>query len=170
MPYLGLCLGMQIMVVEAARNLAGLTGANSTEFDPKTNHPVIDIMPDQKDIDSFGGTMRLGSYPCKLQPGSLADGAYPSSLVAERHRHRFEFNNEYLQLLGNVGLNATGVSPDGRLVEICELADHPFMLGVQFHPEFCSRPDRPHPLFSTFVHVAKSILREGAQRPLHFER
>jgi CTP synthase len=169
-PYLGLCLGMQIMVVEAARSLAGLTGANSTEFDPKTDHPVIDIMPDQKEIDSFGGTMRLGSYPCKLQAGSLALEAYPSSSVAERHRHRFEFNNQYLQLLSDVGLNATGVSPDGRLVEICELADHPFMLGVQFHPEFCSRPDRPHPLFSTFVEVAKSTLREGAQRPLHFER
>jgi CTP synthase len=168
-PYLGLCLGMQIMVVEVARSLAGLSGANSTEFDPETVHPVIDFMPDQKDIDSFGGTMRLGSYPCELQPGSLAAEAYPSSLIDERHRHRFELNNQYIESLKAVGLNATGRSPDGRLVEICELADHPFMLGVQFHPEFCSRPNRPHPLFSAFVKIAKSILRTGAQQPLHFK-
>ena len=166
-PYLGLCLGMQIMVVEVARNLAGLSKANSTEFDPETVHPVIDFMPEQKEVDSLGGTMRLGSYPCELQPGSLALEAYSSPLVDERHRHRFELNNAYLEQLQAVGLNATGISPDGQLVEICELVEHPFMLGVQFHPEFRSRPDRPHPLFSEFIKVAKSILREGAQRPLH---
>lgn len=150
-PYLGLCLGMQVMVVELARHFLHSEEPNSTEFDINTKYPVIDLMPDQRDISEMGGTMRLGSYPCQLVPGTLAAAAYGQELIHERHRHRFEVNNTYRDLLTRAGLIFSGLSPDGRLVEIGELADHPFMLGCQFHPEFKSRPTRPHPLFQAFV-------------------
>jgi CTP synthase len=154
-PYLGLCLGMQLMVVEFSRNVLGHEDANSTEFDPSTSYPVIDLMPDQRGISDMGGTMRLGLYPCELQPGTLAAEAYPQSLVQERHRHRFELNNASREELQTGGMRFSGISPDGRLVEIAELTDHPFMLGTQFHPEFLSRPNRPHPLFVAFLKAVK---------------
>jgi CTP synthase len=150
-PYLGLCLGMQLMVVEFARHVLGNDEANSTEFDRSTSDPVIDLMPDQRGIVDMGGTMRLGLYPCQLQVGTHAAEAYPTPLVEERHRHRFEFNNAYRDSLERAGMCYSGISPDGRLVEIAELRDHPFMLGTQFHPEFLSRPNRPHPLFVAFL-------------------
>jgi CTP synthase len=150
-PYLGLCLGMQVMVIELARLALDSNEPSSTEFDIKTRFPVIDLMPDQRDISEMGGTMRLGLYPCQLAPGTLAAAAYGQALVYERHRHRFEVNNVYRDLLASAGLIFSGVSPDGRLVEIGELAGHPFMLGCQFHPELRSRPTRPHPLFQAFV-------------------
>jgi CTP synthase len=150
-PYLGLCLGMQVMVIEFAREVLKDEETNSTEFDPSTPHPVIDLMPDQRVLTDMGGTMRLGLYPCQLQPGTIAGKAYSLELVHERHRHRFEFKNAYRQVLQDAGMRFSGLSPDGRLVEIAELADHPFMLGTQFHPEFLSRPNRPHPLFLAFV-------------------
>ena len=162
-PYLGLCLGLQVMVVEVARNLLGKAQANSTEFDPDTPDPVIDLMPDQRDVKQMGGTMRLGIYPCEVTAGSWAETAYGQSRVEERHRHRYEFNNSYREGLESVGLWPTGLSPDKRLVEIMEMEDHPFMVGVQFHPEFLSRPNRPHPLFREFIGVAKQTLREGGQ-------
>lgn len=150
-PYLGLCLGMQLMVVEFARYVLNDEDVNSTEFDRGTNHPVIDLMPDQRGIVDMGGTMRLGLYPCQLQTGTHAAEAYQQDLVQERHRHRFEFNNAYRETLEKAGMSYSGLSPDGRLVEIAELRDHPFMLGTQFHPEFLSRPNRPHPLFVAFL-------------------
>jgi len=165
-PYLGLCLGMQVMVIEFARYALGSKEANSTEFNADTPHPVIDLMPDQKDKKSKGGTMRLGEYPCKLVDGSRAANAYGQGLIYERHRHRYEFNNEYRQLLEKAGMVYSGLSPDGRLVEVCELADHPWMVACQFHPEFGSRPGHPHPLFHDFIGAAKNVLREGAQPPL----
>ena len=139
------------MVVEYARDILHLEGANSTEFDPETPYPVIDLMPDQHQVREMGGTMRLGLYPCHLVEGSRAAEAYEKSVVLERHRHRYEFNNEYLELLAEAGLKASGISPDGSLVEISEVVDHPFMVGVQFHPEFRSRPERAHPLFRQFL-------------------
>ena len=157
-PYLGLCLGMQLMVIEFARFVLGDEGTNSTEFDRATSHPVIDLMPDQRDIADMGGTMRLGLYPCALQPGTIAREAYQQELVHERHRHRFELNNAYRNPLESAGMRFSGISPDGRLVEIAELADHPFMLGTQFHPEFLSRPNRPHPLFVTFLEAVRDRL------------
>ncbi len=150
-PYLGLCLGMQLMVIEFARELFADEAANSTEFDRTTPYPVIDLMPDQHNITDMGGTMRLGLYPCKLQEGTIAHRAYDQELVEERHRHRFEFNNSYRKQLEDGGLRLSGLSPDGKLVEIAEISDHPFMVGTQFHPEFLSRPNRPHPLFKAFV-------------------
>jgi len=165
-PYLGLCLGMQVMVVEFARSVLGSAGVNSTEFDPSISHPVIDLLPDQKGKKSKGGTMRLGNYPCQLLDGSLAAKAYGQELVQERHRHRYEFNNKYRDQLEKAGMVFSGLSPDGRLVEVCELADHPWMLSCQFHPEFGSRPGHPHPLFRDFVSAAKEVLREGVQPPL----
>jgi CTP synthase len=158
-PYLGLCLGMQVMVIELARHLLGSDEPNSTEFDIKTQYPVIDLMADQRDISEMGGTMRLGLYPCRLRPGTKAAAAYAEALagqavIHERHRHRFEVNNAYRELLAEAGMIFSGLSPDGRLVEIGELADHPFMLGCQFHPEFRSRPTRPHPLFQGFIQAA----------------
>ena len=168
-PYLGLCLGLQVMVVEVARNVLGLTSANSTEFDPQTPDPVIDLMPEQKDVTDMGGTMRLGIYPCELVDGSRAAAAYRKRLVNERHRHRFEVNNAYLGEFEAAGLHSSGRSPDGRLVEIMELEDMPFMVGVQFHPEFLSRPNRPHPLFQDFIAIAKDTLREGGQHVLALE-
>ncbi|RLC83051.1 MAG: CTP synthase [Chloroflexi bacterium] len=154
-PYLGLCLGMQIMVIEFARYVIGSDEPNSTEFDPSTPYPVIDLLPEQKGLKELGGTMRLGAYPCKLISGTIAAQAYGTDLVYERHRHRFEFNNRYRELLTSKGLVISGLSPDGKLVEIVELADHPWMVASQFHPEFKSRPNRPHPLFMGFLAAAK---------------
>ena len=153
-PYLGLCLGMQVMCIEFARNVLGLEDANSTEFDASCEHPVIDLMPDQHGVANLGGTMRLGLYPCVLKPDTRAAQAYQTSLVNERHRHRFEFNNRYREAFEGGGACFSGLSPDGRLVEIMELKEHPFMLGSQFHPEFLSRPNRPHPLFKQLIQAA----------------
>jgi len=165
-PYLGLCLGMQVMVVEFARHVLGSTEPNSSEFDTTTRYPVIDLLPEQKEIESKGGTMRLGNYPCQLIEGSLAAKAYKQDLVYERHRHRFEFNNQFRAQLQEAGMVYSGLSPDDKLVEICELANHQWIVSCQFHPEFTSRPGCPHPLFRDFIGVAKDILREGAQPPL----
>lgn len=150
-PYLGLCLGMQLMCIELLRHVLNNDEVNSTEFDRSTQYPVIDLMPDQREIADMGGTMRLGLYPCNLQPGTQAAKAYQVDQVQERHRHRFELNNAYRDLLASGGMVFSGISPDGRLVEIVELADHPFMVATQFHPEFLSRPNRPHPLFVGFL-------------------
>jgi len=165
-PYLGLCLGMQVMCIELARHVYNSDDPNSTEFDMSTKHPVIDLMSDQRDIADMGGTMRLGVYPCQLQANTLAAHAYQTqgfgSIIQERHRHRFEFNNYYRSIMEDNGLIFSGLSPDGRLVEIAELRNHPFMLGSQFHPEFKSRPNKPHPLFVGFVQAAlKSRLQAG---------
>ena len=165
-PYLGLCLGLQVMVVEWARNILGLKDANSSEIDPDTPHPVIHIMEEQGSVTSMGGTMRLGSYPCRPVENTLAMAVYNERDVSERHRHRFELNNAYREVLENSGLIMSGLSPDGLLVETGEIKDHPYMLGVQFHPEFQSRPNRPHPLFGGFIAAAKLTLREGEQPPL----
>lgn len=150
-PYLGICLGMQMAVADFARNVAGLEGANSLEFDPTTPHPVIDLMRAQMNVHEKGGTMRLGSYPCIVKPGTLGYAAYGQEEVTERHRHRFEFNNEYREQLEAAGMIISGVSPDGTLVEMIELADHPWFVGNQGHPEFKSRPTRPAPLFRDFI-------------------
>jgi CTP synthase len=160
-PYLGLCLGMQLMVVELARSIYGDDQANSTEFDQSTPHPVIDLMPDQRGIVDMGGTMRLGLYPCELQPGTKAAQAYSAASVRERHRHRFELNNAYREVLSQAGMIFSGISPDNRLVEIAEMSDHPYMVATQFHPEFLSRPNRPHPLFAGFLQAA--IEKAGIQ-------
>jgi CTP synthase len=165
-PYLGLYLGMHAMVIEFARYALNSPEPNSTEFDASTPYPIIDLLPDQKDIENMGSTMRLGNYPCKLVDGSLAATAYGESLVEERHRHRYEFNSKFRDQLQEAGMIYSGLSPDNNLVEICELANHPWMVSCQFHPEFRSRPGRPHPLFRDFIGVAKDILREGAQPPL----
>ena len=162
-PYFGLCLGMQLMVVDFARFILGNEEPNSTEFDRGTPYPVIDLMPDQRGVVDMGGTMRLGLYPCALQPDTIAYEAYGKPLVHERHRHRFELNNSFRELLQKNGMRFSGLSPDGRLVEIAELADHPFMVGTQFHPEFLSRPNRPHPLFVAFVRAARQ--RAGLEMP-----
>ena len=153
-PYLGLCLGMQCAVIDFAREVLEAPDANSTEFAAFTSTPVIDLMPEQRDVAGLGGTMRLGLYPCRLLPGSKAHDAYGEEVVYERHRHRFEFNNEYRELLQDAGMVFSGLSPDGRLVEIIELAGHPWFVASQFHPEFRSRPNRPHPLFRSFVSAA----------------
>jgi CTP synthase len=153
-PYFGLCLGMQMMVIEFGREILATEDVNSSEFDRSTANPVIDLMPDQQGITEKGGTMRLGLYPCNLQPGTIARKAYGKDSVEERHRHRFEFNNNYRQLFSEKGMIFSGLSPDIRLVEIAELTNHPFMLGTQFHPEFLSRPTRPHPLFVAFMRAA----------------
>ena len=173
-PYLGLCLGMQVMVIELARHFLGSDEPNSTEFDIKTQYPVIDLMADQRDISEMGGTMRLGLYPCRLVPGTRAAEAYAEAfpelggeaVIQERHRHRFEVNNAYRELLTQAGMVFSGLSPDGRLVEIGELADHPFMLGCQFHPEFKSRPTRPHPLFQAFVKATIEQQKRAAEHGL----
>jgi CTP synthase len=164
-PYLGLCLGMQVMVVEFARHVFGTEDVNSTEFDPVASIPVISMLSEQRGIEEKGGTMRLGAYPCRLSPGSRAHRAYGADIVTERHRHRYEFNNAYRGLLSHAGLVPSGVSPDGTLVEICELRDHPWMLGTQFHPEFLSRPDRPHPLFRDFLGAACGRLGDDRSSP-----
>ena len=150
-PLFGICLGMQLMVAEFARNVVGLERANSSEFDADTPHPVIHLMPDQRNITDKGATMRLGAYDCSIASGSRAEKIYGSQQISERHRHRYEFNNEYRDQLEEAGLRLAGLSPDGRLVEMVEFADHPFYVGCQFHPEFKSRPMAPHPLFSHFI-------------------
>jgi len=162
-PYLGLCLGMQVMMIEFGRYALGNKRANSTEFDCDSPCPVIDLMPEQRAIDCKGGTMRLGSYPCHLVPGTKAAEAYNQAIVYERHRHRYEFNNDFRDVFEKKGVIFSGLSPDGKLVEISELKDHPWMVGCQFHPEFRSRPDRPHPLFVSFIGAAKDTLVEGMQ-------
>ncbi len=153
-PFLGLCLGLQCAVIEYARNVCGMEGANSTEFNAETPWPVIDLMPEQKEVEDKGGTMRLGEYPCRLTRGSRAATSYGQELVRERHRHRYEVNNIYREVLVERGLAAVGSSPDGKLVEVVELTGHPWFVATQFHPEFTSRPNRPHPLFRDFVAAA----------------
>jgi CTP synthase len=153
-PYFGICLGMQMAVVEFARNVAGMVGAHSSEFDNSTAYPVIDLMPDQRDIDEMGGTMRLGLYPCKIKEGSRINHIYNEGLIYERHRHRYEVNNELREILVSKGLTVSGVSPSEKLVEMIELTDHIWYVGVQFHPEFKSRPNRPHPLFRDFIRAS----------------
>ncbi len=150
-PYFGVCLGMQVAVVEFARHVANLKGAHSSEIDPETAYPVIDLLPEQKFVEDKGGTMRLGGYQCKVVPGTHAAEAYGKDMIVERHRHRFEFNNEYRDALTDTGLVISGTSPDGRLVEMVEVKDHPWYVGVQFHPEFTSRPNRAQPLFRDFI-------------------
>ncbi|MGB2583729.1 MAG: CTP synthase [Dehalococcoidia bacterium] len=168
-PYLGLCLGMHIMVIEFARYVLKSNKPNSKEFDDQTPYPVIDLLPEQEGLKEKGGTMRLGLYPCQLVPNTHAAAAYNTNMVQERHRHRFEFNNDFREVLTKAGLIPSGLSPDGKLVEISELANHPWMLGTQFHPEFASRPNRPHPLFRDFIGAAKKTLRVGDQQPLPLE-
>ncbi len=153
-PYLGICLGLQAAVCEFARNVAQLEGATSAEFDPEAQYPVIDLMPEQEDIEDKGGTMRLGAYPCTLASGTRAAAAYGEEVIYERHRHRFEVNNAYRGVLQEAGLVISGISPNGRLVEMIELPDHPWFVASQGHPEFKSRPTRPHPLFCDFVTAA----------------
>ncbi|HEY8449519.1 MAG TPA: CTP synthase [Bacillota bacterium] len=158
-PFLGLCLGLQCAVIEFARNVCGLEGAHSTEFADNPPHPVIDRMPEQKRITHLGGTMRLGVYPCRLEPGSLVHRLYGADVVYERHRHRFEVNNAYRELLGQKGLKAVGIWPEADLVEVIELEGHPFFVATQYHPELVSRPNRPHPLFRGFVAAALEARR-----------
>ena len=164
-PYLGLCLGMQCAVIDFGREVLGTDDVNSTEFNAFTANPVIDLLPEQRDIEDLGGTMRLGVYPCSLEPGSLAERAYDEAVVYERHRHRFEFNNAYREDFERAGMIFSGMSPNGRLVEIIELRDHPFFVASQFHPEFRSRPNRPHPLFREFMAAAAVRLESGARDP-----
>ncbi len=165
-PFLGLCLGMQLMVVEFGRSILNNQRVNSTEFDKKTPHPVIDLMPEQFKVVNKGGTMRLGLYPCQLVPNSKANHAYKQTLIQERHRHRYEFNNAYRQTMQEHGMLFSGQSPDGNLVEIAEIKDHPFMIGTQFHPEFLSRPDHPHPLFNELVKKAIVYKKKKTSRQL----
>src|SRR5204863_524587 len=173
-PYLGLCLGLQCAVIEFAREVIKTGDANSTEFDMFTNNPVIDFMPDQRELEDKGGTMRLGLYPARLTPGSKAAAVYGSEVIYERHRHRFEVNNRYRSLLEGAGMVLSGQSPDGRLVEIVELRDHPWFVASQFHPEFRSRPERPHPLFDGFVASAlaghRGHRRDSRRGPLGHPR
>ncbi len=150
-PFLGICLGMQCAVIEFARNVLGFKDAHSREMNPATNHPVIDLLENQKKIAHKGGTMRLGAYPCKLEEGSRVHSIYNSPLISERHRHRYEFNNEYLSRFKEAGMQFSGINPDAGLVEIIELQDHPFFIAVQFHPEYKSTVESPHPLFISFV-------------------
>ena len=161
-PYLGLCLGLQCAVIEFARNVCGLEAANSSEFDPATPHPVIDLLPEQKNVTDLGGSMRLGAQPCHVAPGTRAADVYGEPVVYERHRHRYEVNPAYHEALSGKGLVFSGMSPDGRLVEIIELEDHPFFMAGQFHPELRSRPTRPHPLFRDFIGAALKLARSGA--------
>ena len=154
------------MVIEFARHVMKSTKPNSSEFDPETPYPVIDLMPEQLKVLDKGKTMRLGDYPCHLQNGTHAAAAYGTEVVYERHRHRYEFNNKFRQQLEDAGLVCSGISPEGQLVEVCEIAGHPWMLGSQFHPEFTSRPNRPQPLFREFINAASKVLREGDQPSL----
>jgi CTP synthase len=165
-PYLGLCLGMQVMVIEFGRHVFHTDEVNSTEFAANSAYPVIDLLPEQHGLEQKGGTMRLGTYPCHLVGKTIAARTYGTDVVYERHRHRYEFNNQFRQPLEEAGLVPSGLSPDGRLVEIAELRDHPWMLACQFHPEFKSRPNSPHPLFLGFIEAAKETLIEGAQTSL----
>ena len=154
LPMFGICLGMQITVIEYARNVLGLKDANSGEFDEKCANKVIDFMPGQSDEIDKGGTLRLGAYPCEIKDGTTMQKCYESTSISERHRHRYEFNNDYRDKLQEKGLTLSGLSPDGRLVETVELTERPFYVGVQYHPEFKSRPNRPHPLFKGFIGAA----------------
>ena len=154
MPFFGICLGMQVAVIEFARNVAGLKGAHSSEFDSESPYKVIDFMPGQNDEINKGGTLRLGSYPCVIKKGTTMERCYKTSEIRERHRHRYEFNNDYREVLEKNGLVLSGMSPDGKLVETVELTDYPFFVGVQYHPEFKSRPNKPHPLFLGFIEAA----------------
>jgi CTP synthase len=162
-PFFGICLGMQVAVIEFARDVVGLRGANSTEFDPQSPYPVVDFLPDQRNLTEKGATMRLGSYPCVLAAGSVAAAAYGAREIHERHRHRYEVNNEFREALVAKGLKISGTSPDRSLVEMIELPDHPYFVGCQFHPEFKSRPQEPHPLFQSFV--AASLRARLARMP-----
>ena len=153
-PFFGICLGMQLASIEYARNVLGLKDAHSSELNPETTNPIIDLLPEQKDIEDLGGTLRLGLYPCKIVPGTKTYEAYQDEVVYERHRHRYEFNNHYREEMENQGFVFSGTSPDGRLVEIIELKDHPWFIASQFHPEFKSRPQRPQPLFREFIHAS----------------
>ncbi len=153
-PFFGICLGMQLATVEYARHVVGLTDAHSAELDPNTPYPVIDLLPEQKDIEDLGGTLRLGLYPCTIKPNTLAERIYDAQNIQERHRHRYEFNNEYREKLEEAGMIFSGTSPDGRLVEMVEIEDHPFFIACQFHPEFLSRPNRPQPIFKSFIEAA----------------
>ncbi|MEE8414550.1 MAG: CTP synthase [Dehalococcoidales bacterium] len=165
-PYLGLCLGMQVMVIDFARHVFNSSEVNSTEFEASTPYPVIDLLNDQENIEEMGGTMRLGNYPCEVLKDTRAANAYGKSRIEERHRHRYEFNNKFRSQLQGAGMICSGLSPDGQLVEICELVDHPWMVSCQFHPEFLSRPGNPHPLFRDFIDASKEVLLEGAQTSL----
>jgi CTP synthase len=161
-PYLGICLGMQIAVVEFARAMAGMEGANSAEFDPETPFPVVDLLPEQKEVSEMGGTMRLGADPVKLHEGTRAREIFGEAVIYKRHRHRYEVNIQLRRRLEDEGLVCGGTSPDERLVEMIELPDHPFFVASQFHPEFNSRPNRPEPLFREFVGAAA---RHAGERP-----
>jgi len=163
-PYFGICLGMQVATIEFARSVAGLRGANSTEFEPGPAHPVIDFMPEQRSITDKGATMRLGAYPCILATGTRAEAAYGMREISERHRHRYEVNNDYRDRLAAAGLVISGTSPDGRLVEMIELRNHPYFVGCQFHPEFKSRPQNPHPLFRSFIGAALRTRQEKRRK------
>ena len=163
-PYFGICLGMQMAVVEYARDICNLAKANSSEFDSKTPYPVIDLLPEQREVKDMGASMRLGAYPCVVSPDSFAFAAYGQKEISERHRHRYEFNNDYKKILTDKGLQITGASPDGRLAEIVEIKDHPWFLGCQFHPEFKSRPTKPHPLFSKFIEAALKLARSKSKK------
>ena len=157
LPFLGLCLGMQCAVIEFARHVCGMNDAHSSEFCQETTHPVIDLMESQVDVEDKGGTMRLGAYPCKVQPGTKTEAAYGTLEISERHRHRYEFNNKYRQELQDAGLVIAGTLPDDSLVEIVEVKDHPWFVASQFHPELKSRPNNPHPLFRDFVTAALEV-------------
>jgi CTP synthase len=163
-PFLGLCLGMQCAVIEWARNQAGLEGATSAELDPASPHPVIHLLPEQQDVVDLGGTMRLGVYPCRLAPGTLGQRLYGDEVVYERHRHRYEFNNAYRNPFQTAGYRISGTSPDGRLVELIELEGHPFFTACQYHPEFLSRPGKPHPLFRGLIEAAQLRHGDGKQQ------
>ncbi|HUO84883.1 MAG TPA: CTP synthase, partial [Thermoanaerobaculia bacterium] len=171
-PFFGICLGMQCAVIEFARNMAGMTGANSTEFDEDAPFKVIYKLRDLIGVDAMGGTMRLGKYPCRLEEGTIARRAYQEELVEERHRHRYEVNPEYVPRLEELGMKVTGASPDGKFVEIIEIPDHPWFLGCQFHPEYKSRPSDPHPLFRSYIRAARDFSERrregratGAEKP-----
>jgi len=162
-PFFGICLGMQLAVVEYARDVCGMAGANSVECDRNSPFLVIDLMPDQKGVIEKGGTMRLGAYPCVLEKGTIAAEAYGATSISERHRHRYEVSNRYRDAMAQKGLVLSGMSPDGRLVEMIELKDHPYFVGCQFHPEFKSRPQAAHPLFARFVRAALERQRERSK-------
>jgi len=163
-PFLGICLGMQLAIVEFARNVCGLEKANSSEFNASTPHPVIALLAEQQGVAEKGGTMRLGAYPAALREGSLAHQAYQTLQISERHRHRYEVNNQYREILETKGIIFSGLSPDGKLVEISELRDHPWFLGCQFHPELKSRPQTPHPIFREFIHAAQREKRRRRKK------
>ena len=166
LPFFGICLGMQMAVIEFARHVLGLKDAHSTEMDPRTPDPVIDLMEEQKQITAKGGTMRLGAYPCTLEPGTLAHKIYGQDVVSERHRHRWEFNNKYLEQFEKAGMKASGKNPGTGLVEIVELPGHPFFIGVQYHPELKSTVEAPQPIFVHFVEAAKHYAENKTERKL----